>query len=291
MSVALRPHPVCYRCRRTRTTCSVSGAPYPILPTLPTPLALLFCFLRCLISLWSLLPSSETSSDPLPSAPVRSSSAPRLCPPFLSEEGFYAFPTSSPNAASANPAVWAWSIGQDFIDDHSNPNIDFATTHLWPENWGIFSTTSLAPVEFAERWLWAHIRDAHRMLGKPLLVEEFGRSQQLDAFGGTRDAFYDAIFRLVEKARAEGYGVYGTAFWALFSDAAGSVNDQYGIFPGDIGVMGRVARHSAAMRNLSRAVLAQEQPPPVSAAAGGRGEWWGQDGPPACGRASSSSMG
>ena len=27
--------------------------------------------------------------------------------------------------------------GQDFIEDHSDPNIDFATIHSWVDNWAV----------------------------------------------------------------------------------------------------------------------------------------------------------
>ena len=45
----------------------------------------------------------------------------------------------------ANPAGlggWAATNGQDFIYDHQDRNIDFATTHLWPENWDILGSDS-----------------------------------------------------------------------------------------------------------------------------------------------------
>lgn len=73
-----------------------------------------------------------------------------------------------------------------------------------PENWAILSSTGVAPIPYAQQWLNAHIEDSHRILGKPLLVEEFGRSEQVDATGNGRDQFYEAVHRTVERARAEG---------------------------------------------------------------------------------------
>lgn len=83
---------------------------------------------------------------------------------------------------------------------------------------------------------------------------------------------------------------YRTAFWALFSDMAGDVNDPCGI-PGGYGVDGS-ATHGVDAGYLSRAVLAGPQEAPfVRATAGGLGGWWGQDGPPVCGGTSSTAAG
>ena len=34
-------------------------------------------------------------------------------------------------------ATWPAGEGQDFIADHSSPNIDFATIHSWVDNWAV----------------------------------------------------------------------------------------------------------------------------------------------------------
>ena len=28
-------------------------------------------------------------------------------------------------------------MGQDFLLDHASPLVDFATLHVWPDNWGL----------------------------------------------------------------------------------------------------------------------------------------------------------
>lgn len=50
----------------------------------------------------------------------------------VGEEGF--FGEHRPEAAH-NPQGWGGQIGQDFVLDHSSPSIDFATIHVWPDNW------------------------------------------------------------------------------------------------------------------------------------------------------------
>ncbi len=37
--------------------------------------------------------------------------------------------------ARHNPADWAGRTGQDFERDHAAPDVDFATVHVWPDNW------------------------------------------------------------------------------------------------------------------------------------------------------------
>lgn len=50
----------------------------------------------------------------------------------VGEEGFYSTTT---NRLSANPGAdtsgWAAQEGQDFIADHSSPDIDYAAFHSW----------------------------------------------------------------------------------------------------------------------------------------------------------------
>lgn len=34
-----------------------------------------------------------------------------------------------------NPKDWGKEMGQDFTMNHLGPNIDFASIHIWPDNW------------------------------------------------------------------------------------------------------------------------------------------------------------
>lgn len=88
------------------------------------------------------------------------------------EEGFYT--AGSRGSADANPEMWALTTGQDFIANHDIPDIDFAVAHLWPDNWGVFSLGGTLGDDFSVDWIRAHTRDAHEVLGKPFVLEEFG---------------------------------------------------------------------------------------------------------------------
>jgi hypothetical protein len=50
----------------------------------------------------------------------------------IGEEGF--FGDERPEAVH-NPQGWGGQIGQDFVPDHMSAAIDFATIHIWPDNW------------------------------------------------------------------------------------------------------------------------------------------------------------
>ena len=45
------------------------------------------------------------------------------------------------------------------------PNIDFATIHMWPDNWKDLDA------DFISKWLTSHMEVAKQM-GKPLILEE-----------------------------------------------------------------------------------------------------------------------
>lgn len=57
----------------------------------------------------------------------------------IGEEGFFA--ANSPKVA-ANPADWAPLMGQNFSGNHMIPEIDFATVHVWPDNWNKYERAS-----------------------------------------------------------------------------------------------------------------------------------------------------
>jgi endo-1,4-beta-mannosidase len=50
----------------------------------------------------------------------------------VGEEGFYSTtPTRLSNNPGADTSPWAAAEGQDFIADHSSPDIDYAAFHSW----------------------------------------------------------------------------------------------------------------------------------------------------------------
>lgn len=49
-------------------------------------------------------------------------------------EGFYG-PTSPPEKLSVNPGEWYNTIGSDFIRNSKISAIDFASVHIYPDQW------------------------------------------------------------------------------------------------------------------------------------------------------------
>ncbi|MFI5349381.1 MAG: cellulase family glycosylhydrolase [Elusimicrobiota bacterium] len=113
--------------------------------------------------------------------------------------------------------------GLDFARNHSSSAVDYATIHVWPQNWEWYdparsTSTYPAALERARAYLRSHF-DRARALGKPLVVEEFGLARD----GGTydpaarttaRDGFFSALFEEAYRSAAAGGPVAGVAFWA-----------------------------------------------------------------------------
>ena len=124
---------------------------------------------------------------------------------------------------------------------HADPHIDYTTIHMWPKNWGWFQDTAIAR-DFRQviSRTTAYVREheaAALALNKPLVIEEFGlpRNQQsfaIDSSPSLRDAYYDAIFGLVEQSARSGGPLVGCNFWA-FGGTARPIPGQPFWKPGD----------------------------------------------------------
>ena len=83
-------------------------------------------------------------------------------------DGFY--DRRNCEASTGNPSGWAGYTGQDFMPQHAVRAIDYAAMHLWPDNWKRYD------LDFGSGWMRNHTDDARR-LGKPLVLEEFGKAR------------------------------------------------------------------------------------------------------------------
>lgn len=89
------------------------------------------------------------------------------------------------------------TLGCDFVRNHTVPQIDFATIHLWPDSWLPGGASSEeAALRFARRWINSHV-DACARLGKPLVLSEFGKKPA----GPERAAFYEKVRGTTQTAR------------------------------------------------------------------------------------------
>jgi mannan endo-1,4-beta-mannosidase len=96
--------------------------------------------------------------------------------------------------------------GLDVVRNHESPDIDLVTCHIWAQNWGWVRPGSLAAdlpssLQRAERYLRHHAELA-KLIGKPLLLEEFGFPRDEAAYGPEspttlRDLYFTRLYALV----------------------------------------------------------------------------------------------
>ncbi|XP_072960266.1 mannan endo-1,4-beta-mannosidase 2-like [Typha angustifolia] len=147
-------------------------------------------------------------------------------------EGFYGS-TSSPEKLSVNPGAWYNTVGSDFIRNSKVSAIDFASVHIYPDQW-LMDAELDKKIEYISKWMASHIEDGEEELKKPILFTEFGLSNKNKNFDHSdREAFYKTVFDSVyESAKKNGAGA-GALIWQLLVKGMENYNDDFGIFPGD----------------------------------------------------------
>ncbi|TKW15895.1 hypothetical protein SEVIR_5G263500v4 [Setaria viridis] len=168
-------------------------------------------------------------------------------------EGFYG--ASSPSRGAVNPS--GYQVGADFLANNRVPGVDFATVHAYPDQWlpGLDAPSQL---RFLGAWLDAHIADAGRVLRKPLLVAEFGKSRRDPGYGGgdaQRDAVFGAVYAKVYESARAGGAAAGALFWQLLAEGMDSYGDGYEVVLGRApsSTAGVIATQSRRLQGLARA--------------------------------------
>jgi len=155
-------------------------------------------------------------------------------------EGFY-----GTSHAGRNTDSWMQWNGQDFIDNHQHATIDYATCHIWPQNWGWDPIGNpQGAMTKATQYLQQRLDDAELILTKPLMLDEFGIPRDNHGLGINsgpslvREQFYNDVYYASCEASARSGGVFGgTANWIIFDDATESYDDGNGVFlPWDTGM-------------------------------------------------------
>jgi mannan endo-1,4-beta-mannosidase len=112
----------------------------------------------------------------------------------------------------------------DVFKDHNFKNIDYATIHLWVQNWAFYDpykadSTYGPSIDFARSYIKGQLEKA-APLNKPLVLEEYGISRDTNNHAaGTpvtvRDRFYREVFDEVVKEISLGRSAMaGVNFWA-----------------------------------------------------------------------------
>ena len=164
------------------------------------------------------------------------------------------------------------------VAEHSIPQIDYLTIHIWPLNWSWVDDDDLAGTAAAGEAQVQDYIDRHltiaRQIDKPLVIEEFGYPRDVgyapSATTTYRDRYYRLIFAAVEKSIREGGPLQGSNFWAwngegrakhadwrfhsgdtaFLGDPPHEPQGWYGVFDSDATTLALVRQHAATISGL-----------------------------------------
>ncbi|KAH0982230.1 hypothetical protein GBA52_009407 [Prunus armeniaca] len=138
-------------------------------------------------------------------------------------EGFYG--ETTPDKKQYNPGDL--EFGSDFIATNLLPQIDFATVHIYADQW-LSGESEEAQAGFVDRWVQAHIQDCNTVVKKPLLVAEFGKSYKLPGYVlQKRDAYFGKIYSDIFSSASRGGSCVGGLFWQLMAPNMDTFRDGY----------------------------------------------------------------
>ncbi|XP_073316326.1 mannan endo-1,4-beta-mannosidase 5-like [Primulina huaijiensis] len=163
-------------------------------------------------------------------------------------EGFYG--DTMPERKQINPG---YQVGTDFISNNLVPQVDFATIHAYPDIW-LSGKSENEQMGFMDKWMWSHFDDSRRILKKPLIMAEFGKSSKDPGFSlNERDLYMGNVYRDTYRfARLTGGTMSGSLVWQIMAQGMDSYNDGYQIVlsqsPSTAGI---ISRQSHAMTALS----------------------------------------
>ncbi|EHA8588826.1 putative Mannan endo-1,4-beta-mannosidase 1 [Cocos nucifera] len=130
-------------------------------------------------------------------------------------EGFYG--ESMPERKQFNPG---YEVGTDYISNNKISEIDFATIHVYPDQW--ISGSDDAQMAFLRSWIQSYVDDAGAILGKLLMITEFGRKTE-------QDSFYWAVYNMIYNSARAGGPCTGGLFWQMLARGMDNFRDGYEI--------------------------------------------------------------
>mmetsp|Transcript_8368 Transcript_8368/g.25080 ORF Transcript_8368/g.25080 Transcript_8368/m.25080 type:complete len:630 (-) Transcript_8368:2224-4113(-) len=148
----------------------------------------------------------------------------------VGDEGFASFLNDADNAdlVGTNPGSWS-AITGDSVGLHSIVGIDYHSTHMWVDDWGVapalpdpYTGATGAPANpadftFHRKFLEARVAAA-RADGKPFVIEEFGkyisRPATSDAeIKALRDPWFQDIFDIAAESQKSDGPIKGLIMW------------------------------------------------------------------------------
>jgi mannan endo-1,4-beta-mannosidase len=139
--------------------------------------------------------------------------------------------------------------GTRWLLNSACPDVDYAVIHCWPDWWPhLWGTTEPTLFHGAMAWVRDHLADAGRVLNKPLVLSEYGKTRPLDGDYG-RDFYYRGWFdEVFASASTNGPGA-GLHFWMFEADNSGH-DDGFSVFFGDTSTVQLVRDQAARMNRL-----------------------------------------
>ncbi|KAK7337612.1 hypothetical protein VNO77_18195 [Canavalia gladiata] len=138
-------------------------------------------------------------------------------------EGFYG--ETMPEKIQFNPG--GQLISTDFISNNLVPQIDFATLHLYPEQW-LPGSDEAAQAAFVDKWVEGHIEDAKNVLRKPIVIAEFGKSSKSAGYSvEKRDIYFKKMYYAIHNSASSGGPCAGGLIWQLMAQGMDGFRDGY----------------------------------------------------------------
>ena len=165
--------------------------------------------------------SWEIANEPRPMRPA----AAKAYQTFITRAASYIKSIDSKHLVTiGSEGVMATESMALFKDIHADKNVDYATIHIWPKNWGWFGDTAIAKsmdnvIANTTNYINKH-DSVMQSLNKPLVIEEFGlprngQSFEVSAPTTLRDAYYASVFNVLLNSITTNGVINGANFWAF----------------------------------------------------------------------------
>eukprot|EP00884_Botryococcus_braunii_P022962 jgi/Botrbrau1/934/Bobra.0167s0045.1 len=133
-------------------------------------------------------------------------------------EGFAG--NSTPLYLYSNPGAWASLMGNDFVRNHKVEGIDYATMHVYVDQWLCVEqgSTEDGQLGFLKNWIEVRQQAAEEDLQMPVVLEEFGA--KMDKRAPQYKVAYDSCLASAKRGGA----CAGVMFWDLVHQGYGLVD-------------------------------------------------------------------